>query len=262
MTHKVWITIGLIAAALTLPASAADTVEITGTVTDRRGNPVPRCDVIFNPTAFIGDDSFYFKCDEQGRYRAEVPAGHYNSLYSLDLPEYAKTQLEFWGWNLTLDQDEVIDIAYDTIEVYSLSVWASNGGSQSLFASFRPMHLASALSPKFYRKQADGQDLAIFDIAPKLNAGALQATVDGQTVRLKNYFWSYEEIGQCGDNAKQNPALRPDEPCYMPMIIAQFERPKLAPGKHQFRLRVQDQNSGEIGEGLTHFVSNAAGLGF
>ncbi|MBY6188660.1 carboxypeptidase-like regulatory domain-containing protein [Marinobacter hydrocarbonoclasticus] len=253
-----WITCALLSV-LALPVSA-ENVVITGKVTDRNGAPVPRCDVIFNPSTFIADDSLYFKCDEQGNYRAEVPAGHYNSLYSLDLPEYAKTQLEFWGWNLQLNQDEVIDIAFDTIEVYSLSVWASNGGSNSVFASFRPMHLAPALNPKVYRKAVDGQYLAIIDIRPQLNADVIQASIDGQPLALKSYFWSYEQVGPCGDFSTKD--IGPEELCYMPMMIAQFAKPKLDAGKHQFRLRIQDVASGEIGEGLTHFVSNKAGLGF
>ncbi|GAA4889318.1 carboxypeptidase-like regulatory domain-containing protein [Ferrimonas pelagia] len=246
--------------AIAAPLFAHDTITVSGRVTDRAGQPVPRCDVIFNPSAFIGDDSLYFKCDQQGRYRAEIPVGHYNSLYAIDLPEYGKTQLEFWGWNLQLDKDEVIDLAFDTIEVYSLAVWASNGGARSVFAAFRPMHLASALAPNVYRKQIEGQDLAIFDITPQLSAEGIQASIDGQPVRLQSFFWSYEETGACGEHATAG--IDPDEPCHMPMIIAQFERPKLDAGKHQLRIRLTDSTTGEIGEGLTHFVSNAVGLGF
>ncbi|WP_298441821.1 carboxypeptidase-like regulatory domain-containing protein [uncultured Ferrimonas sp.] len=247
-------------ALLPLTALADDTVTISGKVTDRHGQPISQCDVIFNPSAFIGDDSLYFKCDENGRYRAEVPAGHYNSLYSLDLPQYAKTQLEFWGWNLTLTEDEVIDIAFDTIEVYSLNVWASNGGSNSVFAAFRPMHLAKALAPQYRRTTMQGNDIAVFDITPELDASQILAHIDGKPLQLLNYHWSYEQIGDCGQQAPAG--INANEPCHMPMIIAQFKKPTLSPGKHQFRLRISDKRSGDIGEGLTHFVSNQVGLGF
>lgn len=234
-------------------------VTISGQVTDRQGQPVSHCDVIFNPSSWIGDDSLYFKCDAEGRYLAEIPAGHYNSMYSLDLPEYGKTQLEFWGWNLQFVQDEVIDIAFDTIEVYSLSVWASNGGSQSIFAAFRPMHLASALEPKIFNQTIAGKEKAIFDITPELDAQSIEGSIDGQPIELLSHHWVYERLNSCNNVPK---TLNTENGCFMPMIVAQFVRPKLEEGKHLLRVRLTDRATGEIGEGITHFVSNQKGLGF
>ncbi|USD35945.1 hypothetical protein [Ferrimonas sp. SCSIO 43195] len=257
-THAMVMALALLISSAHLHAQ--DTVVIDGAVTDRHGKAVPLCDVIFNPSGFIADDSLYFKCDANGRYRAEIPAGHYNSLYSLDLPQYAKTQLEFWGWNLQLTENQTIDIAFDTIEVYSLAVWASNGGSQSLFAAFRPMHLAAAKLPRLYYKNVDGTPKAIMDISPTLTKSDIQASIDGEPVVLIDFHWSYEHAGQC--SAGKDSPFSENEPCYMPMIIAQFHKPKLAPGKHLLRVRIQDHLSKEIGEGVTHFSSNSMGLGF
>ncbi|SDJ46885.1 hypothetical protein SAMN04488540_108133 [Ferrimonas sediminum] len=168
--------------------------------------------------------------------------------------------MEFWGWNLQLTENQTINIAFDTIEVYSLSVWASNGGSRSLFAAFRPMHLAAAQLPRLYYKNVDGISKAITDITPTLTNSDIQASIDGEPISLIDFHWSYEQTGQCSAG-KESP-FPAEELCSMPMVIAQFRKPILAPGKHLLRVRIQDHLSGVIGEGITHFSSNSIGLGF
>jgi hypothetical protein len=48
----------------------------------------------------------------------------------------------------------------------------------------------------------------------------------------------------------------------MPMIIAQFKKPKLKSGQHTLKVRLVDSDTKNIGEGITHFVSNKSGYGF
>jgi len=235
---------------------ASATITIEGSVTDQQGKPVKKCDVFFNKDKWITDGSVHVTCDSKGRYRAEIQPGHYNSIYICDEEKYGKTALEFWGWNLNLDQSQTIDAQFDTLEVYSLATWASNGGSNSLFASFRPMSLKEA---SHKNKTVNGKVLAILDITPAIGSESIKGFVDGQPIELLNHNWTYEKVGNCNGFPKD---IDTSNGCYMPMIVAQFKRPKLAAGQHTLKVRLTDAKTANMGEGITHFVANDAGLGF
>lgn len=242
-------------------------ITISGIVMDGKGKPVSKCDVFFNKQKWITDESVHVTCNQKGEYSAEIEPGLYNSMYVCDEDLYAKSKLEFWGWNLNLDKSEKIDVAFDTIEVYSLATWASNGGSNSIFASFRPMHLVNPTPQKrmqltdknFYVKEVEGKPLAIMDIAPKMTMESIKGSIDGKELDLLQYFWSYEKLDGCGSFPKN---IDTKNGCYMPMIIAQFKKPKLKAGQHTLKVRVIDELTREIGEGITHFTSNESGYGF
>ena len=237
-------------------AAHADTITITGTITDKAGNPVPRCDVFFNKEAWITDKSVHVQCDANGHYTAEIEAGLYNSFYVCDEEKYGKTALEFWGWNLNLNQSQTLDAAFDTLEVYSLSAWASNGGSNSILSSFRPMSLKK---PTYRNMELNGKTIAVMDITPTVNESSINGSLDGLPLKLVNYNWTYEKVASCGTTPD---GINTENGCYMPMIIAQFQKPKMEAGQHTFKIRLSDAETGNIGEGITHFTSNSARLGF
>ena len=109
-------------------ASPEENVIVTGKVTDRNGDPITKCEVFFNRETWITDESIRAECDASGTYLIAVPKGHYNSVYICDEDKYGKTALEFWGWNLDIEEERVLDVTFDKLEVYSLAVWNSNGG--------------------------------------------------------------------------------------------------------------------------------------
>ena len=74
-----------------------DKITISGTVTNKDGVPVDKCDVFFNADAWTTKNSIHVVCDESGKYTATLPPGHYNSVYICDEEKYGKTALEFWG---------------------------------------------------------------------------------------------------------------------------------------------------------------------
>ncbi|MEX0298255.1 MAG: hypothetical protein AB3N28_04245 [Kordiimonas sp.] len=237
-------------------AAQAAPITIEGTVTNGKGKPVEKCDVFFNKEKWITDESVHVQCDEDGRYTAQIDPGLYNSIYICDEEKYGKTALEFWGWNLNLTESQTLDAAFDTIEVYSLATWASNGGSNTIFASFRPMTLKKA---EFYNVQSSDREIAIFDILPNIDASSIEGSIDNNPLELVHYNWVYEKTGGC-QNAPET--VNTENGCYMPMIVAQFKKPKLAAGQHTLKVRLTDTVNHEIGEGITHFVSNKSGLGF
>lgn len=230
-------------------------ITIEGVVTNVNGEPVNTCNVYFNKEGFINDESVHVRCDKYGRYKANIEKGLYNSLFICD-DEYGKTTLEFWGWNLNLIESQEINAVFDTLEVYSLSTWSSNGGSNSLFASFRPMSLNKA---KYKNKLVDDKTIAIMDITPSVTSSSINGFIDSHSIELLNYNWTYEKSSSC-KNFPQN--IDTSNGCYIPMIIAQFKKPKLIPGQHTLKIKLVDSITGNIGEGITHFVSNKEGLGF
>jgi hypothetical protein len=196
------------------------------------------------------------QCDENGRYSDKIEKGLYNYIYICDEEKYGKTALEFWGWNLNLTESQTIDAAFDTIEVYSLSTWASNGGSNSIFTSFRPMRLKEV---KYRNQEINDEIVAILDITPTINSNSINGFIDNQPIELVNYNWTYEKVNSCNGFPKD---VDISNGCYMPMIIAQFKKPKLASGQHTLKVKLIDLMTKNIGEGITHFVSNKSGYGF
>ena len=233
-------------------------ITISGTVTGKDGQPVEKCDVFFNRETWITEESFRAQCDENGRYEIQIEPGHYNSIYICDEELYAKTRLEFWGWNVSFSEDQTLNAAFDTIEVFSLSTWAANGGSSSVFAAFRPMALHNAKPPKYYNQTVAGKNYAILDIAPSIDESSIRASIDGNPIKLRSYHWAFEKIN-CNESFG---GLDQSHGCYMPMIIAQFDKPALEAGDHIFTLRVVDADTQNLGEGITQFTSNNAGYGF
>lgn len=234
-------------------------IVISGTVSDKNGIPVKKCDVFFNKTAWIDDNSIHVTCDEKGFYSAEIEPGLYNSVYVCDEELYGKSKLEFWGWNLNLEASQTLDAQFDTMEVFSLSAWASNGGSNSLFVSFRPMNLTKAKSPVHKMETHLGKELAVFDITPDLNFNTIKGFIDEKPLKLLNFSWVLEEVASCG---KTPEGIKTDNGCFMPMVIAQFQKPALSAGQHTVRIDISDVNTGDFGQGITHITTNEKGLGF
>ena len=113
--------------------------------------------------------------------------------------------------------------------------------------------------PSHYNKEVDGVKIAIQDVTPAITARSIKADVDGQQLELLYYRWTYEKLNKC--------TLFPEgvdtsNGCFMPMIVAQFAKPKLEPGLHTLKVRLTDARSGNMGEAITHFVTNKKGLGF
>lgn len=250
----VWLSLSIVSSGAA-SAQATDTVVVTGKVTDRDGKPITKCDIFFNKEKWITDSSINAKCDASGSYRIEIPKGHYNSIYICDEDKYGKTALEFWGWNLDFHKNRTLDAAFDKLEVFSLAAWNSNGGANSIFASFRPMSVEKTKSPKIHILEKLGPEATVFDITPNIDMNSVTAKVDGIPVKVKSLQWIYEQSDSCTGIAQSGF-------CYMPVAIIQLARPTLEEGTHLLRIRIMDKDTGAMGEGVTEFTSNKAGFGF
>jgi len=223
---------------------------VHGTVRYADGRPAAGCRVLVLHPAF--DPLRETHCDANGEYRLELDPGIYNAIAILD-EGYGKTTLEFWAWNVRVAGDLTLDATIGRLEVYSLAVWPSRGGSPSLFLSFRPMSLARALANEPPRRVVlEADTLTVRDIAPALTTGSVRVTVDSQPVEVESLQWYYERTFDRKANREE----------HMRVALVQLHRPSLAKGPHLVRVRITDARTGDLGEGVIMFDSNEAGLGF
>jgi hypothetical protein len=192
------------------------------------------------------------RCDASGRYNVSLEPGTYNAIAILD-DGYGKTTLEFWAWNVRVAGDMVLDATIGKIEVYNLAVWNSKGGSHSFFLSFRPMSLERALAKlPAQRRLVEGDTVLVEDLSPALTRQQVRVTLDSAQAEVESFQWYYERFFD-----KPTSAYR-----FMPVVLLQLRRPALSKGLHVVRVHIIDAQTGAIGEGITWFESNEAGLGF
>lgn len=87
-------------------------------------------------------------------YRLDsIPEGRYAALAAMRLKEYPRMQqvppedmkLEFWAWNVILDNDLTLNIRYGKLELYGTKAFYEHGGRQELLIYTRPMSVTKAV---------------------------------------------------------------------------------------------------------------------
>jgi len=212
---------------------------ISGTITDFEGNPFPAA-VIFNMYAFEGMQSgMGVWSDVEGNYSISLPKGEYNSIF-VDDDSYGKSSLESWCWKMVIDHDEVHDFKIGNAEVYSLNVWANNGGFSTLFIAFRPMVLSYCLEPTTHDVKVNGKDYSLMNSCPDIDINSILVRINGckvDNVSLQKLI----ETGQDGSA--------------MPLYILQVKR-LVSAGKQTLAIEYDFADSkGERiqGQGRTQF---------
>lgn len=224
--------------------------RITGSVRYPDGRVAANCRVVVLHPAF--DPLKETRCDASGRYAVSLDPGTYNAIAILD-DGYGKTTLEFWAWNVRVAGDMVLDATIGKIEVYNLAVWNSKGGSSSFFLSFRPMSLERALAKlPTQPRLVEGDTVQVHDLSPALTRQQVRVTLDSAQAEVESFQWYYERYFDKAAGGYR----------FMPVVLLQLRRPVLAKGVHVVLVRITDPQTGAIGEGLTWFESNDAGLGF
>ncbi|MCL2855392.1 MAG: carboxypeptidase-like regulatory domain-containing protein [Defluviitaleaceae bacterium] len=224
---------------------ACEYANISGTTTDFSGKPFPAA-LIFQTYDF-GDMGIGIWSDADGNYTVRLPKGEYNSIF-VDDDSYGKTSLEAWGWKMIVDSDEVHDFKIGNGEVYSLDVWANNGGFPTLFIAFRPMALSYALKKETRNIEINSKPYTLIDICPHISIDDISVHINGcvaSKVSLQMIF----ETG-CDGNA-------------LPLYILQIKRLDTI-GKQTLVLEYNftDANGEAIqGQGRTQFnYTNLGGL--
>ena len=156
---------------------------ISGKTTDFNGNPFLSA-VVFNMASFEGMESgLGVWSDAEGYYSIRLPKGEYNSVF-VDDNSYGQTSLEAWGWKMIIDRNESHDFKIGNGEVYSMDIWANNGGAQSLFVYFRPMVLSYAMQAMAQESKPvvtlNSKDYAVLEASPDINIEDVSVEINGR----------------------------------------------------------------------------------
>lgn len=163
--------------------------RLHGKITDFDGNPFP-APLLLARIGFSGDTPIGVWSNKNGEYSIVVPKGCYNTFY-VDDNSYGKTTLENWSWHMIVDRDEEHNFKVGNGEVYSLCVWANNGGSSTLFFWFRPMILPS-IKKEEYEIELGGEKRQVMDISPELKAEDITVTLNGEPLPVISIQRIYE----------------------------------------------------------------------
>lgn len=147
---------------------------VTGRVTDYNGQTIDSCSVIiYNPDF---SEAFEVLSNSEGYYRIDsVPQGRYAAIAAMRVSEYPrvmqvpfnKMKLEFWAWNVILNQDLNLDIRYDKLELYGTKAFFEYGGRQELLIYARPMSVTKVVrDPNFMDKTAQEKNTNV-TVAPE-----------------------------------------------------------------------------------------------
>lgn len=237
--------------------TAADSVTISGRVTDYEGHPIDSCSLFWQTPSF--DDVVQGMTDADGRYTVRLPRGKYQSMGALRMDTYPHTpkgstlpaadqRLEFWAWDFIADRDTTLDIRYHRMEVYGLRVFRIPGAMPCYQIFVRPMSLT-----RFQQMEADKaqhtQDVSNIEqgaarddaravrLAPTLDRLKATVWINGEEVpilmkqEIKEYF-SADEWG----NAYLLTVDRPKQDTALPY--------------HVFKVELEDLDNGDRGEGI------------
>ena len=168
---------------LAFATNLADSLfSISGHVFDYKDKSISACSV-----CLLNDDfkiAYSALTDDNGYYIIEnVPKGEYRGLYAICMDDYPMSQkvseddmrLEFWAWNILLDEDLVINPRYHRLELYGTKV-VEMGMGYMIYT--RPMSLSGFLASKGF----DG----LSGISPLLNEIDFQVYANGELLKVNS----------------------------------------------------------------------------
>ena len=151
-------------------------MRLFGYTCGKDGQPICGAVVEIKDTNF--QTLYRTESDEHGFYQIDVANAVYPFVAAVK--DYGVRYLEYWCQNLDLNQDQRLDVKFDTLEIYGLHPFWIKGGLNALMVYFRPMSL-----DKFQKGERD--------IAPELEC--IQVTLDGKAAEILVRNQVRESIG-------------------------------------------------------------------
>ena len=151
-------------------------MRLFGYTCGKDGQPICGAVVEIKDTNF--QTLYRTESDEHGFYQIDVANAVYPFVAAVK--DYGVRYLEYWCQNLDLNQDQRLDVKFDTLEIYGLHPFWIKGGLNALMVYFRPMSL-----DKFQKGERD--------IAPELEC--IQVTLDGKAAEILVSNQVRESIG-------------------------------------------------------------------
>jgi len=212
----------------TIAFTQENKVILSGKVTDYDGNPIDSAIVLIKDHNF--KDVYTTFSDTEGNYRLTVKKGTYYGLASVRMQDYGKTKLEFWAWNLMVDDTMNLDIKYDKLEVYGVNVFRVQGAYPGYTIYFRPMALS-----RYFEENTDQNNP---DLAPKKENLDVQVYINDEPVQINLIQQVKEFAGKDTLNA---------------YLIHTDLGKNMNNGKTKIRIVLKDKNYGDIGEAYYFF---------
>lgn len=164
----------LLTSIITTIVSFAQNYSISGRVTDYNDVPVDSCSVIiYNPDF---SEALETLSDSNGYYRLDsIPKGRYAAIAAMRVNEYPRMQqvpleemkLEFWAWNVIVDNDLTLNIRYDKMELYGTKAFFEYGGRPELLIYTRPMSVTKVINDPNFMNKAAHEKNANVTVAPQ-----------------------------------------------------------------------------------------------
>ena len=151
-------------------------MRLFGYTCGKDGQPICGAVVEIKDTNF--QTLYRTESNEHGFYQIDVANAVYPFVAAVK--DYGVRYLEYWCQNLDLNQDQRLDVKFDTLEIYGLHPFWIKGGLNALMVYFRPMSL-----DKFQKGERD--------IAPELER--IQVTLDGKAAEILVRNQVRESIG-------------------------------------------------------------------
>lgn len=182
----------------------AETVEISGRVTDFEGRPIDNVTVGWLNPDFNGQ--YYTTTDADGRYHARIPRGRYANAGGINMEEYPNAgstlaekdqRLEYWAWNFLADSDMTFDFRYHRLEIYGVNAFQIQGATLGYTIYFRPMSLTRSqqTEKQFPNWERDPDFRGDVSLAPPIDSARIEVTINGEPMKIrmaqevKEFFW-------------------------------------------------------------------------
>ncbi|MFT3737612.1 MAG: carboxypeptidase-like regulatory domain-containing protein [Breznakibacter sp.] len=168
-----------------------DSVRIYGHVTDFGNRPLDSVSVRLKNKKF--ENLYETITDKNGFYSLTVLKGSYYCLYVIKLPDYGKTKLEYWAWNIPAYNDLEINPQYERMEIYGINAFEPQAGPWDTYMIyFRPMSLTKSLALEGNKGKKEVEKKAIanrdtIDIAPSIiTKEELEISINGRKSEIVN----------------------------------------------------------------------------
>jgi len=177
----------------------ADSIKISGIVTDFEGHPVDSALVEVKRSNF--KTAYKTLTDNKGQYSLKVLKGKYLALASLKISEYPvagsslpkdEQRLEFWAWNVIAEDDIIFNIKYHRLEIYGVNVFRIQGATPGFTIYCRPMSLTRGFSEP-------DKKLDFIDLCPPPEELDVKVKINGYPVKInmKEKVKEYVSNGIC-----------------------------------------------------------------
>ena len=175
--------------------------RLYGKVMSFEGRPV-QAYVVINSSKFRGVG--FAKTNADGYFEIMLPERRYQQIFICD-GNYGRSRLEFYGWNLYLDEDTELKARFDKIEIFRMAVGVTP--ERTVIVDFVPMdifHTVQRINQDLKQKVA--VDYSSSKYYPKLSIGDIEVFINDSKAELWTLHERKYSLADYGLENKKRPA--------------------------------------------------------